>query len=200
MPEFVVQSGKYRGKRLKIVEPEIVFGRDESCRVRITSPDVSRYHCLIRQTETGWTVRDLGSSNGTWVNDAQLAGDRALQAGDLIRVGPMVLEFCGTGPFAHKKGGTKRSKPTSEEDIVNWLAEESATSSTGDTTIISTKHLAAAQADTDHGSGESGSPASPAAKEPDKPQMTLAEEAADIIRRHWESLELEQAAEGNESA
>lgn len=50
-------------------------------------PDVSVRHAAVFRAGGGWVVRDLGSTNGTWVNGEKLKGDRALLPGDVIRLG-----------------------------------------------------------------------------------------------------------------
>ena len=49
--------------------------------------DVSVRHAAVFRAGGGWVVRDLGSTNGTWVNGEKLKGDRALLPGDVIRLG-----------------------------------------------------------------------------------------------------------------
>ncbi|NLW49472.1 MAG: HD domain-containing protein [Candidatus Brocadiaceae bacterium] len=50
-------------------ECPVVFGRGESCTVRLSQGSVSRRHCRIAHKQGFFTVEDLESSNGTWVND-----------------------------------------------------------------------------------------------------------------------------------
>lgn len=69
-------------------EAPYVLGRDESCDVLISSPNVSRRHCEVVVREDGRvTVRDLGARNGTFVNGAAVAGEHALAEGDLVGFG-----------------------------------------------------------------------------------------------------------------
>ena len=49
--------------------------------------DVSVRHAAVFRAAGGWVVRDLGSTNGTWVNGEEVKGDRVLLSGDLIRLG-----------------------------------------------------------------------------------------------------------------
>ena len=49
--------------------------------------DVSVRHAAVFRAGGGWVVRDLGSTNGTWVNGEKLKGDRTLLPGDVIRLG-----------------------------------------------------------------------------------------------------------------
>jgi DNA-binding CsgD family transcriptional regulator len=50
-------------------------------------PTVSRLHAVIEPVGQGWCVRDLGSRNGTYVNGERILAQRAVHAGDEIRVG-----------------------------------------------------------------------------------------------------------------
>src|SRR4029079_91479 len=48
--------------------PGVTFGR-EGCDVVLSDPEVSRRHAVLRESETGLAIEDLGSTNGTYVND-----------------------------------------------------------------------------------------------------------------------------------
>ncbi|MBN2362477.1 MAG: FHA domain-containing protein [Deltaproteobacteria bacterium] len=70
-----------------------VFGRADSADLKIEDSAVSREHAAIQLEKGRLVLRDLGSDNGTWVNDEQITGPRPLQAGDEIRVGRTRLVF-----------------------------------------------------------------------------------------------------------
>ena len=65
----------------------IRIGRGTECEVRVSSPRVSRVHAELRWTDHELSVRDLGSHNGTRVNDVRV-DEVALQDGDEIWIGP----------------------------------------------------------------------------------------------------------------
>lgn len=92
MAELLIHSGKLQGRKLTLPEGEIVLGRDECCQLRLNSNDISRQHCALTCTADGLRVRDMGSSNGTYVNDVQIDGEVLLHPGDLLRVGPMIFQ------------------------------------------------------------------------------------------------------------
>ena len=50
-------------------------------------PTVSRQHAVVRRSEARWTVQDLSSTNGTWVNGSRLAAGEARPIGNGDRVG-----------------------------------------------------------------------------------------------------------------
>jgi len=64
----------------------ITFGRDPEADVFLDNPGVSRAHLKIERVADGWYVEDLGSANGTSLNDAPLQRER-LDNEDVLRVG-----------------------------------------------------------------------------------------------------------------
>jgi len=89
---MLVVQGKARGQYLRFPRGEFMFGRGPECHVRPNSEWVSRQHCLLRVTDECALIRDLGSTNGTVVNGARVVGERRLEAGDQLQLGPLVLE------------------------------------------------------------------------------------------------------------
>ena len=71
----------------------IVVGRDPSCDVVIEHAGVSRTHAAILGSASGYSVTDLNSTNGTFVNDAQIHEPTRLNGGELIRLGGTILKF-----------------------------------------------------------------------------------------------------------
>jgi predicted component of type VI protein secretion system len=98
--KMLIVQGRARGKHLCFPPGEFLFGRDPHCHVRPNSPWVSRQHCLLRIGPEGVHVRDLGSTNGTLVNGARLSGECALEPGDKLQVGPLVLQRVADVPAA----------------------------------------------------------------------------------------------------
>ena len=90
--QMLVVQGKARGQFLRFPHGEFMFGRGPECHVRPNSEWVSRQHCLLRITDEGPVIRDLGSTNGTVVNGARVVGERRLIAGDQLQLGPLVLQ------------------------------------------------------------------------------------------------------------
>ncbi len=66
------------------------IGRREDCDLRIPLPSVSRKHCKFVRGDTGLELKDLASSNGTFVNN-QRVQETILKAGDRVVVGPVVF-------------------------------------------------------------------------------------------------------------
>jgi len=72
-----------RGERMTI-------GRKNSCDLRIPLSSVSRQHCEVRLEGDGVSIHDLGSSNGTFVNEDRVQQE-TLRPGDAVVVGPVVF-------------------------------------------------------------------------------------------------------------
>jgi pSer/pThr/pTyr-binding forkhead associated (FHA) protein len=89
--KLVVLRGHPQGKSLPLPRGEFVIGRGSECHVRPNSYFVSRQHCLLRVTDKGVLLRDLGSTNGTLINGARVIGERPLRHHDLIQIGPLVF-------------------------------------------------------------------------------------------------------------
>jgi predicted component of type VI protein secretion system len=78
------------GRRVA-VEGEMAIGRQD-CDLTIASPQVSRRHAQIAASGDGAEITDLGSRNGTFVNDERVSGSQALVPGDKLKIGDTVWE------------------------------------------------------------------------------------------------------------
>jgi pSer/pThr/pTyr-binding forkhead associated (FHA) protein len=88
---LVVAQGVHTGKVIPVTAAEFVIGRDPQCQLRPASPAVSKQHCALSARDGKVYLRDCGSTNGTFLNNEQIAGEREVKTGDRLRVGP--LEF-----------------------------------------------------------------------------------------------------------
>jgi hypothetical protein len=75
-----------------LAKERVIIGRLADSDVVVADPGVSRQHAEVRRENDGYVITDLGSTNGTMVNEAMI-GERTLQAGDRITIGRTVLEF-----------------------------------------------------------------------------------------------------------
>ena len=81
-------GGSGEPREVEIEGPSLKLGRSPNCEVQVNGTGVSREHAELRLDRDGWSVRDLGSSNGTYVNDERVDGAR-LEHGDVVRLGPV---------------------------------------------------------------------------------------------------------------
>jgi len=75
-------------------EREVVIGRSRSCELALQVDHASRRHAAVRFDDDHFRVRDLGSTNGTFVNGEALEAERVLQPGDRIDIGGALVTFC----------------------------------------------------------------------------------------------------------
>jgi DNA-binding winged helix-turn-helix (wHTH) protein len=75
------------GSSIPLNPGEIVIGRSYDADIAIRMPKVSRYHAKIVVDADRCVIEDLGSTNGTWVNDERVRAVRELVHGDRIRIG-----------------------------------------------------------------------------------------------------------------
>lgn len=93
---LVVIYGEHMGRRVALGRQPVGVGRSSKCEVQIDQESVSRNHCRITFRETGYSIRDLGSTNGTYVND-ELVDEINLRDGDQIKVGRTIMKFITSG-------------------------------------------------------------------------------------------------------
>lgn len=91
-PHLVVLSGPELGQSLPLSNEPVELGRDASCGLVVTSDGVSRKHARVQMIFELYFVSDLGSTNGTFVND-EPATMAQLKDGDQIRMGGAVVKF-----------------------------------------------------------------------------------------------------------
>src|SRR5688572_7563321 len=95
------------GQPLELPEGEILLGRSRSCTVTLPDPSISRQHAklLLRQGQV--RLRDLNSSNGTYLNDARVHAETDVVDGDRIVLGETEMRFRAAAP----EGGEPATQP-----------------------------------------------------------------------------------------
>jgi predicted component of type VI protein secretion system len=89
---LLVYEGSEGAQRFPVGREPLLVGRGTTADVRVGDLSMSARHCRIEPTDGGWKVVDLGSRNGTFVNDV-LVQQRRLQDGDVVRLGRAVFRF-----------------------------------------------------------------------------------------------------------
>lgn len=86
-PILVAEIGPLEGQQW-VVEKSFIIGRDATCDIVLTTTDkqVSRQHARIWWTDQGFKVEDMGSKNGTHVNDEKITEPTILTDGDIIQI------------------------------------------------------------------------------------------------------------------
>lgn len=133
-------GGKHAGREIKISGPEFIIGRGEGAHLRPASDMVSRKHCGIKVQDGKVIVSDLGSRNGSFVNDQQLTKAHVAKSGDMIRVGRLQFELIIVPAVAKAKNpkvngvveaaartsaqAKSANKSSLEDSISDWLVDD----------------------------------------------------------------------------
>jgi hypothetical protein len=81
------------GRRVAIPPQGATIGRSRGCDITLEDAGISRRHAEIRPGEDGWTVADLGSTNGMRLNGRDLRGAQPLHPGDRVELGSTEIVF-----------------------------------------------------------------------------------------------------------
>lgn len=87
---LVVRRGPQPNQVYELNKDRITIGRDITNEITVNDPEVSRHHCRLTRGQGGFTMEDLGSTNGTFINGRRLTGAQPLNQGDLIGLGETV--------------------------------------------------------------------------------------------------------------
>jgi pSer/pThr/pTyr-binding forkhead associated (FHA) protein len=84
-----------RGHRVESVRLDgpVDIGRAEGCRLRLRDSYVSAFHARIFQRDGSWFVEDLGSTNGTYLNQRRITAPTEVRSGDRLKLGKTSLEL-----------------------------------------------------------------------------------------------------------
>ena len=102
----VALEGEQKGEDFRLHEGRNVFGKADGCDIPLKDAHVSERHAVLeyRASAGTWTLEDLESKHGTWVNGARVSGEtRRLEDGDRLRVGRTELFFRRFDPPGRKK-------------------------------------------------------------------------------------------------
>ena len=86
MDERGGKTGTYR------LDGNLQIGRADACQIQLSDTYVSQFHARIFSRDGSWFVEDLGSTNGTYLNQRRVTSPAELQAGDRLKVGKVVME------------------------------------------------------------------------------------------------------------
>ncbi|MCX6081304.1 MAG: ester cyclase [Chloroflexi bacterium] len=92
--QLVIQKGPNPGRVVELLDDEVTMGRESTNSLPIDERSLSRSHARLVRTSSGYTLQDLGSTNGTFVNGVSVTGLYPLKHGDVVSLGESVaLEF-----------------------------------------------------------------------------------------------------------
>ncbi len=147
MPSLFVIQGRDQGTRFRLDDATVMIGRGTSSAVQLHDTEVSREHAELRRHGDVFVIRDLGSSNGTYVNGKPIK-EQELASGDQLQLGRTLLLYTGVtegrnedladkinivAPSAdddgsrivhamHQSEGSENLSPPRDETSSPWLA------------------------------------------------------------------------------
>jgi diguanylate cyclase (GGDEF)-like protein len=89
--------GPNLGKRYVLDEEELSIGRDDNNHIVVDLDNISRNHAKISARHGRFYVSDLGSTNGTYLNDEEVTEEVPLRSGDFVKVGGAIFKFLSGG-------------------------------------------------------------------------------------------------------
>jgi pSer/pThr/pTyr-binding forkhead associated (FHA) protein len=138
----VMTAGKTTGQAIPVTLAQFIIGRDPQCNLRPASPVISKRHCALITKGGKVTLRDFGSTNGTFVNDKPLKGECVLNNGDVMKVGPLAFKVVietSTPVNKPTPPPPKLATPASDDDdVANMLLSlQDDTGTSGESTASS---------------------------------------------------------------
>src|SRR3954451_3549896 len=95
--QLMIVRGRGASETIKLGDGVTTVGRQDECQLRIKSSQVSRKHCELFEKKGLLLVKDLGSSNGTFVNGKRIQEQRVLEPGDELTIGQVKLKVAKLG-------------------------------------------------------------------------------------------------------
>lgn len=89
--QLVMKQGPAPGKTFELTKNEIHIGRDINNEIVINDAEISRRHCRFSLQGDTYLFEDLGSTNGSFINEQRLSAPHTLRAGENIRLGDNVI-------------------------------------------------------------------------------------------------------------
>ncbi len=120
--ELRVATGKQMGSVIPLPVGKFLVGREEDCHLRPNSDLVSRHHCVFTSDEYSIRLRDLGSTNGTFVNGERIRGQVILKEGDRVVIGKLEFDMVVRDP-SMEETSTSLAQAT-QTDVVKPVQPE----------------------------------------------------------------------------
>jgi pSer/pThr/pTyr-binding forkhead associated (FHA) protein len=87
---LTVIKGFNKGAEFSLEHEEITIGRGEDNTIVLNIAEVSRTHTALSKVEEGYMIKDLGSTNGTFVDKKEIGGKYLLKPGDTVMLGDAI--------------------------------------------------------------------------------------------------------------
>ncbi len=94
---FLVVGGELNGTIFDLLDGETLVGRSPECTIPLEFQGISRKHFKVYVKDNDCQVEDLGSSNGTFLNNTKVEGKVTVQKGDMVKLGSIALKYLPKG-------------------------------------------------------------------------------------------------------
>ncbi len=94
---LLVVGGDLNGSIFDLHPGETVVGRNPDCNISLDFSGISRKHFTIKLQDDSAVVEDLGSSNGTYLNNQKIEGSVTLKRADIIKIGAIAMKYLPKG-------------------------------------------------------------------------------------------------------
>ncbi len=127
MAQLLLRPTNWQGRTIKVEDEPVSIGRHPDNSVALADEKLSRYHCVVEPDGAGgFRVRDLGSRNGTKINEGKIT-ESSVSNGDTLKLGDQeyIAELVDNGAPAPtpKKGRSAPSAPAPRAGESNWIGE-----------------------------------------------------------------------------
>jgi len=102
---------RHTGQRFALAQAPVTVGRQADNTIVLTDPQASRHHATISFQAGTYVVQDMGSANGTYVNESRISGMHGLRNRDVLRVGNTLFDV-QLGPDSAAMGKAPRVRPS----------------------------------------------------------------------------------------
>ena len=112
---------------VEVSQDQLIFGRSSQCDVYLPYSEISRQHCQLRRLAKGqWRLEDLGSTNGTFLNQSLLTEPKRLKNGDVIEIGNVLVTVELSSEVASAESAIAHSEKPNRTEVQTILrnAEE----------------------------------------------------------------------------
>lgn len=123
LASFLIRNGALKGRRLPIKVPIVNIGRADYNDIVLADPSVSTSHAKLQRRDDVWVLNDMGSTNGTFVENDRVSGEVALSPGTTVRFGEVSVLW---EPFDHpaslRSSGTRLAEAVDMESAAAGTA------------------------------------------------------------------------------
>ena len=121
MPVFHIRQGIKAGETVTLQAVRIIMGRDAHSNFQLPDESIDLAHASLENRGGRWILQDLGSPDGTWLNEEQVDKPRRIFNGDVLKLGKIRIEVQGVGnprdvlPRAKSPGSEAQPMPAQVE-------------------------------------------------------------------------------------